>query len=61
MAVRDHLEAIGGRGISQAGVVVMRNRDGAVLAMVGSRDYFDAAPRAAPSTSRPSAAARARR
>ena len=42
IAVRDHLEAVGGRGISQAGVVVIRNRDGAVLAMVGSRDYFDA-------------------
>ena len=42
IAVRDHLEALGGRGISQAGVVVIRNRDGAVLAMVGSRDYFDA-------------------
>jgi penicillin-binding protein 1C len=42
IAVRDHLEAVGGRGISQAGLVVIRNRDGAVLAMVGSRDYFDA-------------------
>ena len=42
IAVRDHLEAVGGRGISQAGVVVIRNSDGAVLAMVGSRDYFDA-------------------
>jgi penicillin-binding protein 1C len=43
IAVRDHLEAVGGRDISQAGVVVLRNRDGAVLAMVGSADYFDAA------------------
>jgi penicillin-binding protein 1C len=43
LAVRDHLEAIGGRGITQAGLVVLRNRDGAILAMVGSRDYFDAA------------------
>jgi penicillin-binding protein 1C len=42
IAVRDHLESVGGRGVSQAGVVVIRNRDGAVLAMVGSRDYFDA-------------------
>jgi penicillin-binding protein 1C len=42
VAVRDHLESVGGRGVSQAGVVVLRNRDGAVLAMVGSRDYFDA-------------------
>ena len=42
IAVRDHLESVGGRAISQAGVVVIRNSDGAVLAMVGSRDYFDA-------------------
>jgi penicillin-binding protein 1C len=42
VAVRDHLESVGGRGVSQAGVVVIRNRDGAILAMVGSRDYFDA-------------------
>ena len=43
VAVRDHLDSVGGRGISQAGVVVLRNSDGAILAMVGSRDYFDAA------------------
>ena len=43
IAVRDHLQAVGGRAISQAGVVVLRNRDGAILSMVGSGDYFDAA------------------
>jgi penicillin-binding protein 1C len=43
IAVRDHLSAVGGRDISQAGVIVLRNRDGAILSMVGSRDYFDAA------------------
>jgi penicillin-binding protein 1C len=43
IAVRDHLAAIGGRDISQAGVIVLRNRDGAILSMVGSGDYFDAA------------------
>jgi penicillin-binding protein 1C len=43
IAVHDHLESVGGRNISQAGVVVVRHRDGAILAMVGSRDYFDAA------------------
>jgi penicillin-binding protein 1C len=42
IALGDHLASVGGRGISQAGVVVIRNRDGAILAMVGSRDYFDA-------------------
>ncbi len=43
VAVREHLQAIGGRDISQAGVIVLRNSDGAILAMVGSGDYFDAA------------------
>jgi penicillin-binding protein 1C len=42
VAVREHLAAVGGRHLTQAGVVVLRNSDGAVLAMVGSRDYFDA-------------------
>jgi penicillin-binding protein 1C len=41
VAVREHLHTVGGRDISQAGVVVLRNRDGALLAMVGSGDYFD--------------------
>ena len=43
VAVREHLETIGGRAISQAGVIVLRNSDGAILSMVGSGDYFDAA------------------
>jgi penicillin-binding protein 1C len=43
VALRAHLDAVGARGVSQAGVVVLRNRDGAILAMAGSRDYFDAA------------------
>jgi penicillin-binding protein 1C len=43
VAVREHLAAVGGRRVDQAGLVVLRNEDGAVLALVGSRDYFDAA------------------
>lgn len=41
VALSDHLDMVGGRRIGQAGLVVMRNTDGAILAMVGSRDYFD--------------------
>ncbi len=42
VALREHLAAVGGRRVGQAGLVVLRNSDGAVLAMVGSRNYFDA-------------------
>ena len=36
-----HLDRVGGRHVGQASVIVMRNSDGAILAMVGSRDYHD--------------------
>lgn len=36
-----HLDHVGGRHVRQAAVIVMRNSDGAILAMVGSRDYHD--------------------
>ena len=42
-AVREHLEARGDDGLRQAGVVAVDPRSGEVLAMVGSRDYGDAA------------------
>jgi len=42
VAVRNHLGRVRPLNVTQAGVVVLRNRDGAVLAMVGSADYFDA-------------------
>jgi penicillin-binding protein 1C len=42
VAVAEHLASVGGRRITQAGLVVLRNADGAVLAMVGSADWFDA-------------------
>jgi penicillin-binding protein 1C len=41
VAVAEHLDSIG-QHVGQAAVVVLRNSDGAILAMVGSRDYFDA-------------------
>jgi len=41
IAVREHLDRVGGRNIGQAGLLVLRNHDGAILALVGSRDYFD--------------------
>ena len=41
VAVGEHLASIG-QHVGQAAVVVLRNSDGAILAMVGSRDYFDA-------------------
>jgi penicillin-binding protein 1C len=43
LALRRHLDRVGWQGISQAALVVLRNSDGAVLSLVGSRDYFDAA------------------
>lgn len=43
VALRNHIDKVGHRNISQASVVVLRNSDGAILAMVGSRDYEDSA------------------
>jgi penicillin-binding protein 1C len=40
-ALDAHLDRVGGRHVTQASVIVMRNSDGAILAMVGSRDYHD--------------------
>ncbi len=36
-----HVDGLSWRNLTQAAMVVLRNRDGAVLAMVGSRNYFD--------------------
>ena len=36
---RDHVQRLSGQGVGQAAVVVIDNRDGAVVAMVGSADY----------------------
>lgn len=41
VALASHLERIGSRHVDQAALVVIRNSDGAILAMVGSRDYHD--------------------
>ena len=40
--VNDHVEALRFGGLTNAAVVVLDNRDGGILAMVGSRDYWDA-------------------
>jgi penicillin-binding protein 1C len=42
VALRAHLRGTARLNLTQAAVVVLRNRDGAILAMVGSRDYLDA-------------------
>ena len=41
VAVRRHIDELYWRNLTQAAVVVIRNTDGAVLAMVGSKDYSD--------------------
>jgi penicillin-binding protein 1C len=41
VAVRRHLADIGSRAVTQAGLVVIDNRRGDILAMVGSNDYAD--------------------
>ena len=47
VAVATHLDKLAARNVGQAGVVVLRNSDGAILALVGSRDYDDDASRGA--------------
>ena len=41
VALESHLDRVGSRHVDQAALVVMRNSDGAILAMVGSRNYRD--------------------
>ncbi len=43
VAVAGHLGRLDARNVTQAAVLVMRNSDGAVLGMVGSRDFHDSA------------------
>ena len=43
VALATHLDRLGARNVSQSALVVLRNTDGAVLALVGSRDYSDPA------------------
>src|SRR6185436_4154589 len=47
VATRRHLENIGSRAVTQAGVIVIDNRTGDILAMVGSSEYGDTAGRGA--------------
>ncbi len=41
IAVARHVDKLSWRNLTQASVVIIRNSDGAILAMVGSRDYAD--------------------
>jgi len=43
VALANHLANMASRNVTQAALLVMRNADGAILAMVGSRDYTDSA------------------
>lgn len=43
VALGHHLDRLSSRHVTQAAIVVMRNADGAILAMVGSRDFDDRA------------------
>jgi len=43
VAAQTHLANVGSRNITQAAVIVLRNSDGAILAMVGSKDFHDSA------------------
>lgn len=39
--VRDHIEALEKKNITNAAVIVLDNREGEILSMVGSKDFFD--------------------
>ena len=43
VALTTHLDRLASRNVTQSAVVVLRNSDGAVLALVGSKDYTDRA------------------
>ena len=42
VALARHVDRLSARNVTQASIVVLRNSDGAILAMVGSRDYDNA-------------------
>ncbi len=43
VALANHLASLAARNVTQAAIIVLRNSDGAILAMVGSKDYTDSA------------------
>ncbi len=43
VALTNHLARLASRNVTQAAIIVMRNSDGAILALVGSKDYTDRA------------------
>ena len=47
VALANHLGGLEARNVTQSAIVVLRNSDGAILALVGSQDYGDAAGKGA--------------
>ncbi|MDZ7337177.1 MAG: penicillin-binding protein 1C [candidate division KSB1 bacterium] len=43
LLLRSHVQLLASRNVTNAGALVLDNKDGSVLAMVGSADYFDEA------------------
>jgi penicillin-binding protein 1C len=53
VALANHVRHLAGKGVDQAAIVVLRNADGAILALVGSRDYGERAFNGATARLRP--------
>ncbi len=43
VALDHHVDRLTARGVTQAALIVLRNSDGAILAMIGSKDFHDSA------------------
>jgi len=53
VALTNHVQHLAGRNVDQAAIVVLRNADGAILALVGSKNYADHAWNGATARLRP--------
>jgi len=53
VALANHVDRMSPRNVTQAAIVVLRNRDGAILALVGSKNYTNHAFNAATAKLRP--------
>ncbi|HET7500139.1 MAG TPA: transglycosylase domain-containing protein [Kofleriaceae bacterium] len=53
VALTHHVQHLAGRNVEQSAIVVLRNADGAILALVGSRDYAERAFNAVTARLRP--------
>ena len=56
VALTGHVQHLAGRNVGQAALVVLRNRDGAILALIGSPSYADHAFNGATARLRPGSA-----